>query len=514
MNMRRIVFAVLLSVLTCSLAVAQAYTLPRSAPEAQGVESQAVIDFFDAMTTLPEGTESHSAIVMRNGKVIGEIYPEPFRPQYSQTLYSASKTFVAVAVGLAVDRGLLKVTDRVADFFPDQLPDSVSDNLKAMTVQNLLTMTSGIKPDWAMRNKTDDWVRTFLALPVTDKPGTKMQYDSMVTYMLSAIVQKVTGMTTLDFLKEHLLTLMGITQVDWELSPEGINTGGWGLHIQPESMAKFGQLLLDKGRWDDRQLVSEQWVTDMMTPRYVYSNGEGYGYQIWQCEYPGAWRCDGAMGQYIVVLPAENMVVVITEASLLKGPESRGPIWNKLMPGVKDHALQPSETAAQLAEKQQTYRLEPVQGKKKSKYSKFLDNRTITLAENNKLEWKSITPHFRSGKLTLDIVKADGTAYRAVCQHGKWDTTVTQATPPYSIKARGRFNGIEPKFFVDGSFAWTAGNTLTVKLFYTNWISSLELTFQLPDDVAKKSDAAYGLTVSVKENTLKNAYDVAGTVEP
>ena len=163
---------------------AQINELPRSTPEAEGVPSKAVTALFDSLMALPK-TDIHSVVVLRHGKVIGEIYPAPFAPEYRHTMYSCSKTFVGAAVGLAIADNRLRLTDRVAAFFPELLPDSVSANLADMTVRDLLTMTSGITPDWNMRNLTSDWIRTFLAKPVKT-PGKKFEYDSISTYMLCA----------------------------------------------------------------------------------------------------------------------------------------------------------------------------------------------------------------------------------------------------------------------------------------------------------------------------------------
>ena len=246
---------------------AQVNELPRSTPEAEGIPSQAVTALFDSLMLLPK-TEIHSVMVLRYGKVVAEIYPVPFAPEYSHTMYSCSKTFVSAAVGLAVADNRLRLTDRVATFFPESLPDTISTNLAAMTVRDLLTMTSGIAADWNMRNICTDWIRTFLAKPVRE-PGKQFEYDSIATYLLSAIVQKVTGMTLLDYLKLKLFNPMNIMEVAWEISPEGYNTGGWGLYIQSESLAKFGQLLLNRGMWKGRQLLPASWVEQMMTKQGV-----------------------------------------------------------------------------------------------------------------------------------------------------------------------------------------------------------------------------------------------------
>lgn len=163
-------------------------------------------------------------MVLRHGKVIAEAYPAPFAPEYRHTVFSCSKTFVGAAVGLAISENRLRLTDRVASFFPDQLPDSISANLADMTVRNLLNMTSGVTPDWNMRNVRTDWIKGYLGKQVK-VPGEHFDYDSMSSYILSAIVQKVTGMKVLDYLRMKLFEPMHITDISWEASPEGINTG-------------------------------------------------------------------------------------------------------------------------------------------------------------------------------------------------------------------------------------------------------------------------------------------------
>ena len=163
-------FLILSLALLAMSANAQINELPRSTPEEQGVPSKALIALFDSLHVMP-GTDIHSVIVMRHGKVVGEMYPAPFAPEYQHTQYSSSKTLVSLAVGIAIDENRLRLTDRVATFFPEYLPDTISANLAAMTLEDLLTMRSGIKPDWSMRAKVTNWVETFLAKPVVNKPG-------------------------------------------------------------------------------------------------------------------------------------------------------------------------------------------------------------------------------------------------------------------------------------------------------------------------------------------------------
>ena len=276
----------LLSLLICLLLgntiLAQVNELPRSTPEREGVPSYAVSALLDSLFAIPQ-TDIHSVMVLRHGKVIAEVYPEPFKAEYQHTQYSCSKTFVSAAVGLAVDANLLRVTDRVATFFPDKLPTEVTPELASMTIHDLLIMASGIDPDGNLRAENTYWLKPLLAKTV-QTPGKLFKYDSLCTYMLSAIVQQVTGKTIFAYLQEKLFKDLHIEKVSWEESPEGITTGGWGLFIQPESLAKMGQLLLQKGRWNGKQLLSEAWVSQMMTTHIDTGGGEYMKVKRWISE--------------------------------------------------------------------------------------------------------------------------------------------------------------------------------------------------------------------------------------
>ena len=452
---------------------AQINELPRSTPEAEGVPSKAVTALFDSLMALPK-TDIHSVVVLRHGKVIGEIYPAPFAPEYRHTMYSCSKTFVGAAVGLAIVDNRLRLTDRVAAFFPEFLPDSVSANLADMTVRDLLTMTSGITPDWNMRNLTSDWIRTFLAKPVKT-PGKKFEYDSISTYMLSAIVQKVTGMTLLDYLKQKLFIPMHITDVAWEISPEGINTGGWGLHIQSESLAKFGLLLLNRGVWEGRQLLPASWVEQMMTRQI----GD-YGYQMWLCEYPGAVRADGALGQYILIVPDKDMVVVITECTLIDGRRQRRLVWNRLLPEVGDQVLAPGKDYKRLQKKQRSYQLPLVQ---KGCFLPFTEiRRQAHPARREQIRMAIYRAAIQAARSSDDCGEKDGKTYSLPFGYKQWSKAAIDGYPPYSVAAKGRFKGIEGPFQVAGSYAWASPDALQLKVHYVNWISALGLTLCFEDN--------------------------------
>ena len=492
--MKKVLFSFILSCVAL-VAAAQTDELPRSTPEQQGVPSKALIELFDSLHAMP-GTDIHSMIVMRHGKVVGEFYPAPFGPEYQHTQYSSSKTLVSMAVGIAIDENRLRLEDRVANFFIDYLPDTVSVRLADMTVRDLLTMTSGIKPDWAMRSRGTEWIRTFLSKPVINEPGEVFAYDSMVTYMLSAIVQKVTGKKTLDYLQEKLFTPMNITKVNWEESPEGVNTGGWGLHIQSESLAKVGQMWLQQGEWEGQQLISKEWI-EQMSAKQANGGDYGYGFQTWQCAYPTAVRADGALGQYVIVVPEKDVVIVLTEASFTNGKPQRGLIWNKFLPALSDEPLPPSADYDLLVKKQSSYQLEIPAGKMSSPSAvKKIAGKKIVIPEN-KYGWSEVTFTQDKDVVSMVITKRDGTSYTQPLGYKVWRTEAIEGLPPYSINPVDWHVGLEGPFYAAGCYGWEK-RRLNINLHYVNWVSSLYMEW----DFSQSEDGKVIWTVS--NNYLKN----------
>ena len=489
--MKRILLAIAFVALTLA-ANAQINDIPRSTPEEQGVPSKALIELFDAMHNM-EQTDIHSMIVMRHGKVVGEFYPAPFAPQYQHTQYSSSKTLVSLAAGIAIDENRLRLTDRVATFFPEYLPDSICTNLADMTVRDLLTMQSGIKPDWGMRAKTTEWIKTFLGKPIPNKPGEVFAYDSMVTYMISAIVQKVTGKTVLEYLKEKMFNHMGVTVVNWEESPEGINTGGWGLHIQSESLAKVGQMWLDGGVWNGKQIVSKEWI-EQMSAKQANGGDYGYGYQVWMCKYPSAVRADGALGQYVIVVPEKDVVIVLTEASFTNGKPQRNLIWDNFLPQLVDEPLPASKDYQTLLAKQASYTLEIPAGKDKSSVMKKLAGKKISVPKN-KYGWKEVV--FEQGadkQLLMHLTKTDGTTYTQPMGYKKWSTCEIAGLPPYSINPIDWHRGLEGPFYGAACYGWEK-NVLNANIHYVNWVTSLYTIWEVKDGE---------IILSISNNYAKN----------
>ncbi|MDR1259611.1 MAG: ChbG/HpnK family deacetylase [Tannerellaceae bacterium] len=325
--------------------------LPRSSFAAEKVDGRAVPKYLEEVKKA--GQDLHSLMILRHGRVVSEQWMgEGNAANVPHALHSVSKTFTATAVGFAVAEGRLKVTDKVISFFPDKLPAQVSDNLKALEVRHLLTMSSGhdVEPGNIRNAGGADWVQGFLAAPFVHEPGTFFVYNSLGTYVLSAIVQKVTGEKVIDYLYPRLFRPLGIVGAVWDESPQGINTGGWGLYLKTEDLAKMGQFILSKGLWNGKQLLPQAWFDEATTshiaslpagrrPEQVNSRTkekdwlQGYGYQMWRSRH-NSFRADGANGQYILILP-EKDAVIVTTANIRDMQDELNLIWKYLLPALK-----------------------------------------------------------------------------------------------------------------------------------------------------------------------------------
>lgn len=466
----------------------------RVSPESQGLSSKDIKECFDSLMNITHG-EVHGVVVMRHGKVVAELCPKPFAPEYRHTLYSVSKTIVGVAVGLAIDENRLRLTDRVATFFTEMMPDSISENLAAMTVRDLLTMTSGVAPDWNMRNVQEHWLKCFFGKPV-QKPGVDFKYDSMASYVLSAIVQRVTGMRVIDYLNKKIFVNLGINGAEWECSPEGVSVGGWGLRLSALDMAKFGQLLLNKGRWSGVQLISEEWVGMMMSEQQTVGGGGSYGFHIWKHDgIDGAYRADGAFGQYIIIAPKEDMVVAVTQSNRGNGVTERRLIDSLIIRKAQNVVLKEGKEMKLLRAALKKYTL-PLAGGKGAlgKFSVF-EGEEIWFAEND-MGWRSMMMRKEGDVLKISIGTQDGKSFSVEAGHKGWRTLFTDVCPPYSIKAKGRFDGVSRNFAVAACYG-REKDALVIKILFPDWISGIVLTL--------KENNGF-LSIEAKENLKKTPY--------
>ena len=325
--------------------------LPRSTPEAEGISSQAIVDFVEAADKNFNTLDSF--MILRHGKVIAEGWWKPYSAGEPHIMNSVSKSFNSTAIGLAIHEHKLKLDDPVLKFFPADAPPDPSDNLKAMTVRDLLIMAGGhdVEPKAVGGGPS---VKQFLNQPVLYQPGTHFLYNTMGSYVLSAIVTKVTGQSTLEYLKPRLFEPLGIENPRWDSSPEGNSLGGYGLYLRTEDIAKFGQLYLQKGKWNGKQVVPRKWVEQATSMQIANENEahaqigpdwkQGYGFQFWRCRH-NAFRADGAAGQFIVMMPDQDVVVAITaHTGNMQGELDN--IWEHLLPAFQSKPL-PEDSAGQ-----------------------------------------------------------------------------------------------------------------------------------------------------------------------
>ncbi len=482
--MKRFGFVAIAALLTAVEAEGQPYAFERATPESQGVPSEAVIGWFDSLMDV-EATEIHGAMLLRHGKVIGEMHPKPFRAEYGHTLFSCSKVFTAAAIGIAVGENRVRVSDRVATFFPELLPDSISNRLAKLTIRDLLTMQSGFEPTNEVRTKETEWVKKSLGGKMVAQPGEKFAYDSMNTYLLSAIISRVTGEKMVDYLRPRLFEPMGIDEEIWEESPEGISCGGWGLHLKLESMAKMGQLLLNEGRWGGRQLLPAEWAKEMMT---VHVEKEGYGYQTWKCEHAGTMRGDGAHGQFIIVMPNEDMVAVITQCcnTLPPGVEERRLLFEGLLPTLSATPLQEGKGVKKLAKREAEYELPTADGRATSKKQSKKLGKEMSL-EKNKMGWETITARMEGGDLCLEVTTARGERETMRCGNGEWkESEVGTHFPPNSRGTTlGAFSNFNAPFTACGSYGWSGDGELMVKIIFADWMSAMTIRMDMNEGKPK-----------------------------
>ena len=282
----------------------------RATPESQGISS----DLFAALLReldASKDTEMHHFMALRHGKVICECNFAPYPKGMWHITHSMCKSITGMAIGMLIEEEKLKLDENIYDIFPDHINAFSKIFRPVITVENLLTMTSGITFNESGIVSGNDWLGSFLNASVNGKPGTEFQYNSLNTYVLSAIVTKRTGETLTEYLTPRLFGPLGITKYYWETCPKGITKGGWGLFLCAEDMAKLGQLYLQRGKWNGQQLVSEYWI-EISTARHLKTQNDtyGYGYQLWMKQRPGSFEYNGMLGQNVIIYPDMDMVLV------------------------------------------------------------------------------------------------------------------------------------------------------------------------------------------------------------
>ena len=318
--------------------------LKRTSLEMAKIDKSGIVSFLKEIETA--GIEIHDLMILRGSYVCCEAEWRPYKKEYLHMLYSLSKAFTALGTGFAVQEGLFNTEDTVYSFFEDEMKkegfaDSICEKSRKITIEHLLTMNTGQEEEPPILNYEFDgnWIAKFLQIDPVHEPGTNFFYDTTATYVLSAIITKVTGETLENYLKPRLFTPLGIDTFVWDKSPAGCSLGGIGLNLSIESIAKLGVFLLQEGEWEGKQLLNTSWIKRMTSNLVssvggqVYDNGDnwgcGYGYQIWQCIPDGIYRGDGAYGQLAIVAPKENLIIAV-----LAGTEDTGTLMNSMWKNI------------------------------------------------------------------------------------------------------------------------------------------------------------------------------------
>jgi len=440
--------------------------LPRSLPEAEGVRSSSILAFADALDRRID--EVHSFVLVRHGKVVAEAWWDPYSSERKHLLFSLTKSFTSTAVGLAVDEGKLSLDDPVVKFFPGVAPARPSRHLAALKVRHLLSMSTGRltdSSDTAFRDPSGDWVKGFFARPWLQAPGEPFVYDTGASHVLGALVAQVTGQDLEAYLRPRLFDPLGIDGSLWETDPKGRRTGGFGLSLTTEAVAKFGQLYLQKGQWEGKALLSEAWVAQA-TSKQVFNDRfgpnpnpdwrQGYGFQFWQGRH-GSYRGDGAFGQFCVVMPDQDAVLAVTGGMGDMQPLLDA-VWTLLLPGFTPGPLAADpEGARTLGLRLANLKFSPVAGEPFSDLETSVSTRKFSM-EANARGVREARFAFGQECLTLTLTDRRG-EHRVEAGRGAWRGCSSDLLSEPFPGTQGC-----PTVPLVSSFAWTGPRTLTLKI--------------------------------------------------
>ena len=456
--------------------------LPRKSPETLGVSSLGILGFLEGAEAA--SLELHRLMIVKSGHVVAEGWASPYASNYPHILYSLSKSFCSTAAGLAIAEGFFTLDDKVASFFPEELPSVVSPHLSAMKVRHLLSMCTGHideKYDPMEGEDGNRWIKGFLAKPPEKEPGTHFMYNSIATYIVSAIVQKTTGKTLMEFLQPRLFAPLGISSASWDSCPHGVNLGGWGMSATTEDIAKLGQLYLQKGIWEGVRVLPEGWTGE--ATRFHISNGDnpesdwaqGYGFQFWRSRH-GAYRGDGAFGQYCIVMEAQEAVVAIT-SNVGDMQATLNLVWEHLIPALNSGKITTDDSSGRLASEIASMAITPPETYPTSDASKRVSGKTYRFApdeKNNAHKIETMRIDFGGGESVLTIRDSDGDC-TLVCGNGDWAKSETTF--------RSAFKNRTPQPLKVSAFGvWTSENVFTIKLCYLEALFSPVLTLHFEEN--------------------------------
>ncbi len=468
----------------------QAVKLPRSTAEEQGIPSEAIAGFLDDLAG--KSIETHGFMIVRNGHVVAEGAWQPYRLEDRHMLFSLSKSFTSTAIGFAASEGLLSLDDQVVRYFPEDQPDGPSPLLEEMRIRHLLSMSTGHAKDTVPlgSDRNDgNWAKAILDQPVVHPPGTHFVYNSGATYLLAAILHRVTGVPLLDYLGPRLLEPLGISNATWETCPRGIAAGGWGLKIAVEDIAKFGLLYLQNGIWEGKRILPEGWAEEATSKQI--DNGsdadndwhQGYGYQFWRCRH-GAYRGDGAFGQFCIVLPEQATVVAVTS-----GTDNMGAIlqalWDNLLPAMRSEPIESNvRTARSLTDRLQSLRYDPPSAEAANPAAEQRMNGIVYQLDANSAELESMAFVFGEDRVSVTMVNPRG-EQRISAGRGVWRESVCSLLD-------------DSEQTVAASVAWVDPETINLKLRF------VETPFTFDVIVRPMEDGT--IEVGMREFAGKNDY--------
>ena len=530
MRYRLLVIGILMHI--CLAGMGQVGELPRSTPEAEGVSDDLMTRFHQAMTALPN-VDIHHIMVLRHGKVISEYHALPYQADDLHTLYSASKTVTALAVGLAIDDGLLTVNDKVSKYLRDKMPATLTPALDSLTIRHMLMMAAGREQDQSIPEGDDEWLTTWFKGNFSEV-GQHFVYDSMCTHALAVIVTRVTGKPMLQYVRERIFEPLHIVQADWELAPDSVETAGWGLRLHAESEAKLGQLMLQGGVWNGQRLLSEQWIHDMtqmhlgtdvvpQKPKPLWKRFmrflrrtwhtvrswftgyniddyfRGYGYQTKAIMQPHAnsFFAAGYGGQLIDVVPDLDLVVVINGRAANYGNELNA-IYEYLVVPLVRGKHEPAVAGGF------SYDLVPPQGEATHPSESRLFDGRIVLEENelgiNSIE---VTPDGERQRDFTIIDQRRTLHAHAAC--GQWRITTSDELPIYIMECRHQLVGTPRPFKNAAAYAWQ-GDTLVMRLEWIDGGDNRNLRMAMDGN---------RVTVFARDNTdLVLTDTIHGTIQP
>lgn len=438
----------------------------------ENIDPDSVIAFFEALKK--KNIEMHSIVMIRNNKVVMEANWSPYSASTPHVVNSVTKTFISVGIGMLYDRGLVRLNDPIVSYFPEIPIDERNQAIKMVTLKNVLTMSMGQDVTPAVDNERD-WVQALLNNPLTFKPGSKFHYDSLATFMLSAIFKKVAGVKISSYLREHLFAPLGIEQAYFLENHDDITIGGLGLFIPTIGLAKTGLMLLNKGVYNDKRILSKEWA-EMTLAKQIDNadqfaaskteSREGYGFQCWHCTHGGI-RMSGLWGQICLMLPEKNTVIAFNARGSSSQPVL-DEFWPTLFEGISDSPVGEASQAKLEAYLKQL-KVDMIKGTAHSEMEKLASGKPVAFCDNI-YGLQSASLNFSGDTLELEVTrngKKYAGSFRAL-GYFEGHSNLYRMFPPYydSLAPNLPDNFKEPAAF--GSFAWLDEANLLLSMRYDN----------------------------------------------